>query len=69
MPSSNRQTCFILAPFSYNIVLQMRCLSQWEEHFGLFSQAGKEMDEDVKKQKEIKVKRGSVKESRILMTE
>lgn len=47
----------------------MRCLPQCEEHFGLFSQAGKEMDEDMKKEKEIKVKRGSVKEGRILMNE
>lgn len=47
----------------------MRCISQHEEHFGLFSQPGKEMDEDMKKEKEIKVKRGSVKEGRILMNE
>lgn len=35
----------------------MRCLSQYEDYFGLFSQAGKEIDEDMKKEKEIKVKR------------
>lgn len=49
--------------------MQMRCLPQCEEHFGLFNRAGKEMDEDMKKEKEIKVKRGSVKEGRILMNE
>lgn len=47
--------------------MQTGCLSQYEEIFGLFSQAGKEMGEDMKKEKELKVKRGSVKEGRILM--
>lgn len=47
--------------------MQTGYLSQHEEIFGLFSQVGKEMDEEVKKEKELKVKRGSVKEGRILM--
>lgn len=44
----------------------MRYLSQYEKYFVLFSQAGKEIDENIKKEKEIKIRRGSMKEGRVL---
>lgn len=39
----------------------MRGLSQYREHIFMFSQARNEMDKDMKKEKEVKAKRGSVK--------